>query len=131
MFCRIAAAALIAASGLFAAAGPSCAQDDPQIEACHQLSTADMSPCFDKLIQQWDRRLNAAYQKTLKTVDPAGVPALRAAERAWLEYRKGRCTYLSAGPGTIGSVIGGDCMVRMLKSRALELEEDSKGLGPG
>jgi uncharacterized protein YecT (DUF1311 family) len=130
MLRRAAIAAFVTLASLLAA-GPSHAEDDPQIEACHQLSTADMSDCFDKLIKEWDRRLNVAYQKTLKTVDPSGVPALRAAERAWLEYRKERCTYLSAGPGTIGRVIGGDCMVRMLKARTLELEEDSKGLGPG
>jgi uncharacterized protein YecT (DUF1311 family) len=105
--------------------------DDRQIAACHQLSTADMSACFDKLMKQWDGRLNVAYQKTLKTVDPSGMPQLRAAERAWLDYRKNRCGYLAAGPGTIGAVVGGDCMVRMTKARALELEEDSKGLGPG
>jgi uncharacterized protein YecT (DUF1311 family) len=130
MLGRTAIATFVTVASLLAAA-PSRAQDDPQIEACHQLSTADMSDCFDKLIKQWDRHLNVAYQKTLKTVDPSGVPALRAAERAWLEYRKERCLYLSAGPGTIGSVVGGDCMVRMLRARALELEEDSKGLGPG
>ena len=105
--------------------------DDQQIAACHQLSTADMSDCFDKLVKFWDGRLNAAYQKTLKTLDPSGVPQLRAAERAWLDYRKNRCGYLAAGLGTIGAVVGGDCMVRMTKARALELEEDSKGLGPG
>ena len=90
-----------------------------------------MSACFDKLMKQWDGRLNVAYQKTLKTVDPSGMPQLRAAERAWLDYRKNRCGYLAAGPGTIGAVVGGDCMVRMTKARALELEEDSKGVGPG
>jgi uncharacterized protein YecT (DUF1311 family) len=89
-----------------------------------------MSACFDKLMKQCDGRLNVAYQKTLKTVDPSGMPQLRAAERAWLDYRKNRCGYLAAGPGTIGAVVGGDCMVRMTKARALELEEDSKRLGP-
>jgi len=107
------------------------AQDDPQIAACHELSTADMSDCFARLMKEWDVRLNSAYQKTLKSIDPSGVPLLRAAERAWLDYRKNRCAYLGAGPGTIGAVVAGDCMVRMTKARALELNEDSKGVGPG
>jgi uncharacterized protein YecT (DUF1311 family) len=41
---------------------------------------------------QWDKRLNTAYQKELRSVDPAGVPALQAAERAWREYCQQRCT---------------------------------------
>jgi uncharacterized protein YecT (DUF1311 family) len=108
------------------------AQDDNAIEACHNLpSTPDIVECLDKVNAQWDKRLNAAYQRALKSVDPAGVPALRAAERAWVEYRKQRCSYLSSGPGTIVRVIGADCFVRMTKARAVELEEDAKGLGPG
>lgn len=107
----------------------SWAQDEKAIEACHNLqSTVDIVGCLDKLTAQWDRRLNAGYQKALKSVDPSGVPALRAAERAWLEYRKQRCSYLSAGPGTIGQVVGSDCFLRMTRARAVELEQDSKGL---
>ncbi len=108
----------------------SSAQDDEVIQACHNLqSTLSIVDCLDKLTAQWDQRLNASYQKALKSVDPAGVPALRAAERAWLEYRKQRCSYLSAGPGTIGQVIGSDCFLRMTKARAEELGQDSRGLG--
>jgi uncharacterized protein YecT (DUF1311 family) len=108
----------------------SWAQDDPAIEACHnQQSTLDIVNCLDKLTAQSDKRLNAAYQKGLKSVDASAVPMLRAAERAWLEYRKQRCSYLSAGPGTIGQVIGSDCFLRMTRARAAELEQDSKGLG--
>jgi uncharacterized protein YecT (DUF1311 family) len=110
----------------------SWAQDDGAIEVCHNLqSTVDIVDCLSKVNTQWDKRLNTAYQKALKSVDPAGVPALRAAERAWLEYRKQRCSYLSEVPGTIGRVIGADCFVGMTRTRALELEEDAKGLGPG
>lgn len=106
------------------------AQDDKAIAACHnEQSTSDIVDCLDKLTAQWDRRLNAAYQTALKSVDPAGIPALRAAERAWLEYRKQRCSYLSAGPGTIGQVVGSDCFLEMTRTRAQELEQDSKGLG--
>lgn len=110
----------------------SWARDDEAIEACHNLqSTIDIVGCLGKVKAQWDKRLNAAYQRASKSVDPAGVPALRGAERAWLEYHKQRCSYLSVVPGTIGQVIGADCFTKMTKARALELEEDSKGLGPG
>ncbi len=103
---------------------------DIAIAACHQQqSTLDIVACLGKLTAQWDKRLNAAYQTALKSVDPSGVPALRAAERAWLDYRKQRCSYLGAGPGTIGQVVGSDCFLRMTRARAGELEQDSKGLG--
>lgn len=122
------AAAFCAISILISTA--SWAQDDKVSVAYHeQQSTTDIVGCLEKLTAQWDKRLNAAYQKALKSVDPSGIPALRGAERAWLEYRKQRCSYLSAGPGTIGQVLGSDCFLRMTKARAEELEQDSKGLG--
>ena len=63
------------------------------IEACHNLqSTVEIVDCLDKVNTQWDKRLNTAYQKELRSVDPAGVPALQAAERAWREYCQQRCT---------------------------------------
>ncbi len=108
------------------------AQTPAAFDRCHnQNSTAEIVDCLGKLTQEADRRLNAAYQKALKSEEPSGVPALRAAERAWLEYRKQRCFYLTAGEGTIMQVVGADCMATMTKARADELEGDSRGLGPG
>ncbi len=109
--------------------GTARAQDDRAIEACHNKgSTIDIVGCLDGLTAQWDKRLNAAYQVALKRADPDGVAPLRAAERAWLEFRKQRCYYLGAGPGTIGRVVASDCFLRMTKARAEELTEDAKGL---
>lgn len=109
------------------------AQQQAEIDACHQKgSTADIVGCLVQLATVADKHLNAAYQQALKGVDPAGVPALRASERAWLEYRNQRCAALSAGDGTIMRIVASDCTVQMTKDRALELERDSKGLaGPG
>lgn len=106
------------------------AQTQAALDGCHnKASTMSIVECLDGLTKQADRRLNAGYQKALKSVDPSGVPALRAAERAWLEYRKQRCSYVSAGSGTIVQILGADCMAQMTKARADELEQDSKGLG--
>jgi uncharacterized protein YecT (DUF1311 family) len=125
-----AAAAAFAAT--IAIVPASRAQNDKAVDACRNLpSTVAIVDCLDKLTRQWDRRLNIAYQTALKGIDPSGVPALRASERAWLEYRKERCTYLSAGPGTIRQVIASDCFLSMTKARAEELEQDSQGPGPG
>jgi uncharacterized protein YecT (DUF1311 family) len=122
---------VVAGVCLMMQAVPSLAQDDKAVEACHSKeSTVDIVDCLSKLAAVADKHLNIAYQKTLKSVDPSGVTSLRAAERAWLEYRKQRCYYLSAGPGTIGQVVGSDCLLRMTMQRADELDSDSKGLGP-
>ena len=114
---------------LLAFGPPARAQDERAIEACHnRTSTPDIVDCLDSLTAQWDKRLNAAYQVALKHADPDGIAPLRAAERAWLEFRKQRCYYLGAGPGTIGRVVASDCFLRMTKDRAEQLAEDAKGL---
>lgn len=106
------------------------AQTDAAIDACHgKQSTVEIVDCLGKLSAQADAHLNTAFQKTLKSLDASGVPALRAAERAWLDYRKQRCTYLTAGLGTLGQVVGADCMLTMTRARAAELDTDSKGQG--
>ena len=106
------------------------AQDDAAIDGCHNKeSTADIVGCLNRLTAQWDKQLNAAYQTAIKRAEPEGVGPLRASERAWLEFRKQRCSYVAAVPGTIASVLGSDCFLRMTKARAEELVEDAKGLG--
>ncbi len=105
-------------------------QDDPRIAACHGgASTLDIVDCLGRLSAQWDARLNAAYQAAVRVAGGDVEPPLRAAERAWLEYRRQRCAYVSAVPGTIAQVIAADCMLRMTKARAEELAADLRGLG--
>jgi uncharacterized protein YecT (DUF1311 family) len=108
-------------------------QDDPETAACHgRASTLDIVDCLGRLSARWDARLNAAYQAAVRAAGGGAEPSLRAAERAWLEYRRQRCAYVSAVPGTIAQVIGADCMLRMTKARAEELAADLRGLGePG
>ena len=116
-------------TGWVASPTASHAQATAAFDRCHNLiTTPDIVDCLGKLTQEADRRLNAAYQKTLKNEEPSGVPALRAAERAWLEYRNQRCNYLTAGEGTIMRIFFADCMATMTKARADELEIDSRGL---
>ncbi len=110
--------------------GSVSAQEDKAADACHyKQSTPEITDCLDKLTAAWDKRLNAAYQAAIKRADPAAVAPLRAAERAWLEYRKQRCLYRGTVEGTIGSVIASDCFMQMTKARTEELTADAKGLG--
>src|ERR1700712_460065 len=92
-------------------AGPAQAQDQAAIDRCHsRQNTMEIVDCLGQVSVQADRHLNAAYQKALKGIDPAGVAALRTSERAWLEYRNQRCSSISAGDGTIMRVVFADCM---------------------
>ena len=126
---------LLAACGVAALllAAPARAQTKAALDACHnQPTTLAIVDCLGKLTAQADRRLNENYQKTLKITEPEGIAAVRASERAWLEYRKQRCAYRTAGGGTIVQILGADCMATMTKARADELETDAQGMaGPG
>ena len=109
------------------APSPVCAAPgDDDLERCHNLGTTmDISACLDGFTQDWDRKLNAAYQKAMAAADAeAGQrPQLQAAERAWLTFRKQNCAYYATTSGTISRVVGADCLARMTRDRALELEE--------
>lgn len=111
--------------------GTARGQAEEEGAACHDKGgTLDIVDCLGKLTMRWDKQLNTAYQIAMKGVDPSATISLRAAERAWLEYRKQRCYYLGAGPGTIGQIIAADCFYKMTRARAEELTDDDKVLSP-
>jgi uncharacterized protein YecT (DUF1311 family) len=114
----IAAAALIrAAIGVSAA--------EPEMDC--GLSTPEMVDCLNAQRAQWDKRLNAAYQSALKDAEPKQREQLRKAQRLWVQYRDANCTYYFLGEGSIARVEAADCMYRMTKQRAQELESGGAG----
>jgi uncharacterized protein YecT (DUF1311 family) len=102
--------------------------EDPAETACHQKeSTVDISDCLQGLTGQWDKRLNAAYQRVLKaSEDSARKNALVRAERAWLAFRTANCGWYDAQEGTIREIYAADCMLDMTRARAVELEQALK-----
>jgi uncharacterized protein YecT (DUF1311 family) len=104
------------------------AAGDPAETACHQReSTVDISDCLQRLTAGWDKRLNAAYQSTLKASEnETQKNALLRAERAWLAYRTANCGWYDAHEGTIREIYAADCMLDMTRARAVELEEALK-----
>ena len=94
--------------------GPSCDGNTFQMVECLKAKTA-----------QWDKRLNAAYQKALQDAQPAQRDPLLAAQRLWIQYRDTNCLYYGMGEGTIARLDAGECMRSMTEARARELE----GLG--
>ena len=98
-------------------------QSEPE-QACDG-NTFQMVECLKAKTAQWDKRLNAAYQKALQDAVPAQRDPLRAAQRLWIQYRDANCLYYGMGEGTIARLDAGECMRSMTEARARELE----GLG--
>jgi len=98
-------------------------QGDPE-QSCDG-STYQMVECLKAKTAQWDKRLNAAYQKALQDAVPAQRDPLRAAQRLWIQYRDANCLYYGMAEGTIAWLDAGECMRSMTEARAKELE----GLG--
>jgi uncharacterized protein YecT (DUF1311 family) len=88
-------------------------------------NTFQMVECLKAKTAQWDKRLNAAYQKAVQDAQPAQREQLRAAQRLWVQYRDANCLYYGMGEGTIARLDAGECMRSMTEARARELE----GLG--
>lgn len=85
-----------------------------------------MVECLNAKTAEWDKRLNAAYAKALKEAEPKQREPLRAAQRLWVQYRDANCLYYSLGEGSIAKVAAADCMLRMTKARAKELETEDR-----
>jgi uncharacterized protein YecT (DUF1311 family) len=112
----------IAAAAVIAAAAIAFAQDKTEPEKGCDGSTYEMVECLAAKATQWDKRLNAAYQKLLKLVEGKQRDQLRAAQRLWVQYRDTNCLYWALGEGTIARIESADCNYRMTKERAEELE---------
>ena len=88
-------------------------------------NTFQMVECLKAKTAEWDKRLNAAYQKALQAAQSAQREPLRTAQRLWIQYRDANCLYYGMGEGTIARLDAGECMRSMTEARAKELE----GLG--
>ena len=85
-------------------------------------NTYQMVECLKAKTAEWDKRLNAAYQKAVQDAQPTQRESLRAAQRLWIQYRDANCLYYGLGEGTIARIEAGECMRDMTKARAEELE---------
>lgn len=110
-------------------------------EACQGTpggwSTVGMSNCLNEELQDWDRRLNATYQRLLDeqaAMDadnrtyaphlPSGVETLRATQRAWMPFRDAACAWEAAqwGGGTGAGPARLACLMGLTARQALFLE---------
>jgi uncharacterized protein YecT (DUF1311 family) len=114
--------AAFATAALIGAAVSALAQEKGEPDRECGVSTPEMVDCANEKTAYWDKRLNAAYVRALKETEGKQREPLRAAQRLWVQYRDANCLYYSLGEGTIARIDAADCVYRMTKSRALELE---------
>jgi uncharacterized protein YecT (DUF1311 family) len=108
-----------------------------------QPTTAQLVDCGTKEYREADVRLNAAYTKVIadmkedldraekehsreqQSYDQRGIRNLRAAERAWIQYRDLHCSAAKQRyeGGTISPVVWLNCMTQLTEHRTAELEE--------
>jgi len=115
----------VCVAALLALVSAAQAADQGDPEPSCDGNTFQMVECLKGTTAQWDKRLNAAYQKALQDAQPAQRDPLRAAQRLWVQYRDANCLYYGMGEGTIARLDAGECMRSMTEARARELE----GLG--
>lgn len=82
-------------------------------------SQQDINQCAYAEFEAADAELNAAYQELLAKIDENYVPALRAAQRAWLPLRDAECEFESMGweGGSGRPMIQSACLKRMTEER--------------
>jgi uncharacterized protein YecT (DUF1311 family) len=113
-------------AGLAILAGPvfAGAQGDPAEKAndCDG-GTLQILQCIGKQQENWDRKLNAAYQAALKEAEPNQRDLLRQSERAWIKFRETNCDYYGAADGSISRINAAACFRDMTEKRARELSD--------
>jgi uncharacterized protein YecT (DUF1311 family) len=111
---------VIAALAAFAPAAYAGDQGDPDKDC--DGSTQEMVECLATQTMQWDKRMNAAYEKAMKNAEARQHDQLRAAQRLWVQYRDANCLFYELGEGTIARLNSNSCMLRLTEERARELE---------
>jgi len=89
------------------------------------LSTHAMLQCEDKALQRYDRQLNIAYQKLMRTLPLEERIRLKKAEQAWMVYRDLECHFegfeMRDGSGEALLIQG--CLIAKTRSRLKELRQ--------
>ena len=64
---------------------------DIQLEECLNdewtVSTVDIMICVDNALNEWDKELNAVYQKLMKKLSAEQKTTLREAQKEWIKFR--------------------------------------------
>ncbi len=118
---RIAALAL----PLLLLAAPAAAREVDGVNCANAMAQNDMNICADRDFHKADAALNKTYQDTIKGLDAHTLDLLRKAQRAWVAFRDGECTYESAENegGSIYPMVYSGCLTRLTKLRIQQLKQ--------
>ena len=102
----------------------------PSREDCGaQQNQTEMNACFGRDMNRADGALNAAYAKRIQGMrdDPDGVKLLRAAERAWVDFRERNCVFRAHGEegGSVYLTMVATCRIKMTEDRTKEIQADN------
>jgi uncharacterized protein YecT (DUF1311 family) len=101
-------------------------------------SNVGIAMCWGAEGDWWDAQLNATYgalmallaerdaeMREIGSAAPAMAPEMRAAQRAWIDWRDATCTYVYStyGGGSGGSPGATACHMRLTGEQAIRLEE--------
>ena len=114
------------AAGLWlAAALPAAAREVDGVDCNNAMAQNDMNICADRDFHKADAVLNKTYQDTIKGMDAHTLDLLRKAQRAWVAFRDGECTYESAENegGSIYPMVYSGCLTRLTKLRIQQLKQ--------
>jgi uncharacterized protein YecT (DUF1311 family) len=88
--------------------------------------TVEMNNCMDAEFVRMDRRLNASYQATLRSLSSAKSQRLRTDQRSWLATRQEICLNelkdVADAGGSRYSILSRSCNLRELRRRILWIE---------
>jgi uncharacterized protein YecT (DUF1311 family) len=91
-------------------------------ECSRDQTTQDIVECIDRQTRAWDKKLNEAYQAQMQAQQGAQRTRLLKAERLWIQYRDANCGFYAGGEGSISRIQAADCLFKMTRGRAQELE---------
>jgi len=84
-----------------------------------------MNVCAEADFRRVDARLNIAYDRLFKSLDPDRRLKLQRAERAWLAFRDAHCIYEASDSegGSIHRLEVATCKNELTKARIAQLRE--------
>jgi uncharacterized protein YecT (DUF1311 family) len=94
-------------------------------ECRNAMDQNTMNRCADDEYRAADKALNASYGKLMAALDGKAFKSkLKIAQRAWIAFRDGECTFETAENegGSIHPMVYSGCLTRLTKARAKELD---------
>lgn len=100
----------------------------PKADCRSAMDNESLYQCSSHEFKAQDERLNIAYRKMFKMLDPKGAEKLQAAQRAWITFRDLNGAFYADffRGGTASRLEGLGAQTSMTKARADELFDEIK-----